>query len=277
MATSVYARAIVRVSPSFLYRYLRAVYRFSFPLLLLTLFMAPDPSYAQGSIRDTSITLVPITLSYAYQLPGGEMAQRFGANSNIGLSAGVKFKSNFLLGLEGGYIFGNAINEPGILSNVITSTGDILDLDGQPASVILYERGYTVMLYAGKIIPVAGPNPNSGLLLKLGVGYMRHKIRVESQNNVIPQLEGDYLEGYDRLAAGPASTLFVGYQHFGNRKLVNFVIGFEMTLGITEPLRAYNFDTGKAEKDTRYDGLTGFRVGWTLPIYKQPADKFYLY
>ncbi|MCB0813173.1 MAG: hypothetical protein KDB87_08415, partial [Flavobacteriales bacterium] len=43
------------------------------------------PSYGQGDIRDTSIFMVPISLSYAYQLPNGDLSERFGANSNVGL------------------------------------------------------------------------------------------------------------------------------------------------------------------------------------------------
>ncbi len=233
--------------------------------------------HAQGSIRDTSITIVPVTLSYAYQVPQGDLAQRFGNNSNIGLSAGVKFKSNIVLGLEGGFLFGDKVIEAGLLSGVANSDGVILDAAGQPATVLVYERGYTIMGWVGKLLPVVGPNPNSGLLLKAGGGYMRHKVRIETQENVVPQLEGDYLTGYDRLCAGPALLLFIGYQHLGNRRLINFLAGFEMTYGFTESLRAYNFDTGTREEGTRFDVLHGIRVGWTLPIYKRQAEGFYMY
>ena len=77
---------------------------------------------------------------------------------------------------------------------------------------------------------------------------MRHKIRIETQENVVPQLEGDYLTVYDRLTGGPAAMLFLGNQHIGNKRLVNFTYGFEMILGFTEPLRSFNFDTGKYER-----------------------------
>lgn len=235
------------------------------------------PSYGQGDVRDTSIFMVPITASYAFQIPGGDMAERFGANNNIGLSAAAKFRSNFMIGLEGGFIFGNRVDQPGLLRGLVNDDNEILDQEGQPATVFLFERGYTVMVTGAKIIPVVGPNPNSGIMVKLGLGYMRHKIRIESQNNVIPQLEGDYLEGYDRLSAGPAGMFFFGYQHFSSNRLLNFTFGFEMQLGLTEPLRAYNFDTMTRDTDRRYDALSGFRVGWTLPIYRRSGDQFYFY
>ncbi len=219
--------------------------------------------------------IVPVTLSYAYQLPQGDMALRYGANSNIGLSAGVKFKNNYYLGAEGSFIVGNRVNETSMLNQLIADNGDIVDQDGQPATVLLYERGYTAMITVGKVMSIVGPNPNSGLLLKLGAGYMRHKVRIETQNNVVPALEGDYAKGYDRLTAGPAAMFFVGYQHFGNKRFVNFMFGFEVNLGSTHNLRPYNFDTGKTDDAQRIDGLNGFRFGWTLPIYHAKDDRIF--
>lgn len=233
---------------------------------LAVLFQAP--SYAQGGIQDTSINLVPITISYAYQLPNGDLGEQFGANHNLGLSASFKFKSNYSLGLEGSFIFGNKVNDRSMLRQMTTANGVVVNQDGEPAKILLFERGYTVMAFAGKVIPVAGPNPNSGILLKLGGGYMRHKLLIQHQNDVLPALEDDYLKGYDRLAAGPMAMFFAGYQHLGNNRFINFMVGFEVNIGFTESLRPYNFDTGRADTDRHHDGLNGLRFGWTLPIYK---------
>jgi hypothetical protein len=232
---------------------------------------------AQASMQDSSIFMVPITLSYAYQVPSGDLALRFGPNSNLGISAYAKFKSKFFLGLEASFLFGNQVVESGLLRGVRDSEGEILDANGDVAAVLLFERGYSLLATAGRLMPIVGPNPNSGLVLKLGVGMLRHKVRIETQNNVVPQLEGDYLEGYDRLTAGPAALLSVGYLHISNRRLLNFQVGFEMMLGFTEPLRAYNFDTGTRDAAGRHDMLTGIRAGWTLPLYRRVATDYYIY
>ncbi|MFT3884098.1 MAG: hypothetical protein QM724_01330 [Flavobacteriales bacterium] len=233
------------------------------------------PSYAQGGLRDTTLTIIPLTLSYAYQLPSGDLANRFGANHNLGFSSMVKFTSNYTLGLEGSFLFGNHVNERNMLSELTTSNGRIVNQDGEPAQVFLFERGYTIMATVGKIIPVVGPNPNSGILLKLGGGYMRHKIRIETQNDVVPALEDEYIKGYDRLCAGPAMMAFVGYQHFGNHRLINFMIGWEMNLGFTRSLRPVDFASGRSLDGGRMDGLNGLRFGWTLPIYRHGDDRIY--
>jgi len=251
------------------------IMRRPFHLLPLIALGAAAPCYAQHGIRDTSITIVPITLSYAYQVPQGDMALRFGNSNSIALGAGVKFKNNYFIGAEGSMIFGNKVNESGMLSQLIADNGDIVDQDGQPSAVLLYERGWTAMITAAKVMPIVGPNPNSGILLKLGGGYMRHKVRVETQNNTVPALEGDYLKGYDRLTAGPAGLFFVGYQHLGNNRFINFMFGFEVMLGFTHHLRPYNFDNGRTDDGQRVDGLYGLRAGWILPLYRHADDRIY--
>lgn len=245
-----------------------------FPWITLALIGLARPCYAQGTIRDTTLSMVVISAGYAHQVPGGDLADRFGLNSNIGLSAARKTRSNYLLGVEGSFIFGNKVVEPGILNNVINSAGQIIDQDGQMADVFLFERGWTAFATVGRIFPILGPNPNSGLMVKLGGGYMRHKVRVQTQKNVVPQLEDEYLDGYDRLSAGPAALAFIGYQHFGNRRRVNFFVGVELMAGFTHALRLYNFDTEQYNTPERTDLLTGLRVGWSLPIYRRLDDRF---
>ncbi len=229
---------------------------------------------AQGHMRDDTLSLVLVNMSYAYQVPGGDLALRFGNNSNIGIGGLRKFRSNYILGLEGGFMFGNQVIEPGVLRNVINSAGQVLDEEGVMADVFLYERGWTIFGTGGKLFPWIGPNPNSGMLLKVGAGYMRHKVRVQTQKNVVPQLEDEYLEGYDRLCAGPAALGYVGYQHLSNRGRVNFHIGIELIAGFTEALHPYNFDTESYNTPNRVDLLTGLRVGWSLPIYRKLDDHF---
>lgn len=229
------------------------------------------------SIRDTSLALVSVQASYAQQLPGGDLADRFGTNSNIGLGAFRKTRSNWTFGGEGSFLFGNNVNEPGILRNVINSAGQIVDAEGVQADVFLFERGWTAFGTIGRILPVLGPNSNSGIHVKLGAGYMRHKVRVQTQKNVVPQLEDEYLEGYDRLTAGPAALAYIGYQYFGNRGRVNFHVGLELMMGATRALRPFNFDTEQYNKAERLDLLSGIRVGWSLPIYRKLDTGFHYY
>ena len=75
----------------------------------------------QTNIRDTAIALFAVQFSYAHQWPGADLASRYGDNSNLGISTYRKWRSNFLFGVEGSFIFGNKVVEPGLLNNVINS------------------------------------------------------------------------------------------------------------------------------------------------------------
>jgi hypothetical protein len=124
------------------------------------------------------------------------------------------------------------VKENDILNNYLTSDGNIIDGNGEYSNILLYERGYKFDIKIGKIFPIIGPNKNSGLLATLGFGFIQHKIKIDTPNNSIPYLEGEYSKGYDRLCNGFALTEFLGYMHFSNKRMVNLYGGLECTQGL---------------------------------------------
>lgn len=213
--------------------------------------------------------------SYAVQFPLADMAKRFGVNSNIGGSFLVKTKKNILLGADGRFIFSNNLNDTAVLSGIETELGQIINENGVYANVLMTQRGLTFSGKIGKIFPVFGPNKNSGIMAQLGAGILQHKIRIEVQGNTVPQLEGDYVKGYDRLSNGLMLYQFLGYQHFSNSRLLNFYIGFEAIEGFIKNRRSYDFQLMKKLEESRTDILVGVRLGWSIPLYKKTAREFY--
>ncbi len=244
-------------------------------IALLFFLMTACTSHAQLSIRDTTIAFPMIGATFNYELPGGDLSKRFGNNYAIGGVFQWKLQSNWIIGIEGSFIFSDDVRENHILDNFKTADGNIIDGSGQYGLVLLYERGLKFMLKGGKIFPLFGPNKNSGLLTTVGAGYLQHRIKIDTPGSPIPYLEGEYLKGYDRLTNGFAVTEFIGYLYFGNKRLVNFFAGLECTQGFTKGRRAMNFDTGLTDHANRTDLLFGFRAGWVFPLYKRAADKFY--
>lgn len=230
----------------------------------------------QRNLAD-STKAVHLSINYAYQNPAGDLAQRFGANSAVGFAFHVKEKSNFYWGVEASVLFGNRVYEPGLMSNLYTRNGEILDNLGAQSSVEVGERGYTMTANIGKVFPVWGSNVNSGILVKLGLGHMMHKIRLEHSQNDITQLEGEYLKGYDRYTSGLMFSEFVGYYHMGDRRVANFYAGFEFMQGLTQGRRPQYFDTMAAGDVRRTDLLLGIRVGWVIHLYSRMSQEFYLY
>lgn len=240
------------------------------PLLIFSLF-----SYAQN-VRDTSIFAPIFSVSYAIQLPGDDMKSSFGINNNIGISGGIKLASNWSFDLETAFIFGENVKDTSIIDHLQNSQGWIINQSGEENNILVFERGQTITLNMSKIFDVIGPNPNSGIIFKFGLGFMRHKIRIENENNLVPQLDQDHLPYYDRLTMGIHLHEFIGYQHMSNNRLTNFYIGLDFYQGFTQGMRDYQIDLMGPYLNNRLDLLNGIRVGWIIPVFRQAPKEFYI-
>ncbi len=229
------------------------------------------------SIKDTSISIPMISGAYSIQVPGGDLAQRFGINSNVGASFIFKTRSNWLIGIEGNFLFGSDIKEDGIFDSIKTSDGQIINIYGEYAKVLLTERGFFIGAKIGKLFPVFGSNPNSGIMVNASCGLLQHKIRIENDGNNALQIIDDYTKGYDRLTNGIAISEFIGYMHLSKNHLVNLYAGFEFYQAWTKNRRDFNFDTMEKDARDRKDFLYSFKFGWIIPLYKKMPDKFYTY
>jgi len=230
---------------------------------------------AQNNVKDSKQSMSGALGNFSYELPGGNLATRFGGNGNVGGGFFTKTKSNFMFSVEGGFIFGNKIKDDSLFHLIKTHDNYIVDGDGMYADVRTYERGFVFWGKAGKVFPIFNDNPNSGLLLMFGAGFIQHKIRIENPGNTVPELKDDYKKGYDKLSNGPAISEYIGYMHFSDNRLYNFKIGFEFTQAFTQSRR--NFDLDLMAKDTkkRLDLLTGFKVCWMVPFNKREPSEFY--
>lgn len=231
----------------------------------------------QVNLKDSSVFAPLIGISYSFQVPSGDLVKNYGPNSNLGGSFLMKTKGNWIFGIDGSFLFGSNVKDTLVLNNIRTSQGQIIDQDGQFASVFFYERGYSLFARGGKIFSFNKPNPNSGILFLSGAGFLQHKMRIEVTGNTVPQLSAEYRKGYDRLRNGIALTQFLGYQYLSNKKLVNFFGGIEVIAAFTKNRRGYNYDTMEYDNLQRLDLLFGFRFGWILPLYKNLPKDFYFY
>ena len=215
--------------------------------------------------------------SFQYQVPGGDLADRFGNNYNTGGFLSYKFAKNWLIGLDGYFLFADKVKDNGILDSIATGQGYIIGESGEYAKVYLYERGFQFLLRAGKLFDFFGPNKNSGILFTAGAGILQHKIRIDVDKDDVPELSKEYKKGYDRLTNGLALTENISYLYCGNRRLINFMIGFECTQAFTQNRRSYNFDQMKQDTAKRLDLLYGVKVCWFFPLYRHAVNTFYYY
>lgn len=234
-------------------------------------------SSSMAQERDSSEAFPFFRFQYAYLLPGGDYEDTYGNTSSIGGAFAYKTKSNWQFEIEGAYFFGADIKRKDLLKDIINSTGDVTDADGELVKVIYDMRGLSINASVGKIIPVFNSNKNSGILLQAGIGFIQHRIKIDYRDGEVFQLSDEMLKGYDRLHRGFVLKQFIGYQFFGRKNLFNFYAGLEFNEGFTKNKRQYNYDSRAYDKEQKLDLLHGFKVGWAIPIRSRESEEFYIY
>lgn len=241
--------------------------------ILIIIILSVNLVRSQGN--DSIIAAPLIGVHIGGNLPMADLAKRFGPNLNTGINIMYKTKKNYLIGIDGNYMFGRNIKED-VMKNLTNEDGFIVDNEGYPADIKLSERLLTVNLHVGKILPFLSANPNSGLMINAGAGYMQHKIHFVDVQQKIAAINGDIRNGFDRLSNGLSLYQFVGYIYLSDNRLLNFYAGFESYQGFTKSVRKLNYDAGLADTKSRFDMAMGLRFGWILPLYSR-APKQYFY
>lgn len=210
--------------------------------------------------------------SYAYQIPAGDLADRFGTNVNIGGGVNFLTKKDWIIGFEGNVLFGQNVKED-VLADIRNSSGFLIGINKAFALVSLRERGLYVGGLLGRIWRLGKDGTRSGIRTTIGVGLLQHKVRLQDDSNTANQIFGDYGKGYDRLTNGLALNEFIGYHLLANNRGMNFFAGFEFIQAFTQSRRDVNFDIMQKDETKRIDLLFGFRVGATLSFYVgEPAE-----
>jgi hypothetical protein len=231
----------------------------------------------EPKVSDSTQQLFFIAVSYGGQLPGADLAPRFGMNSYLGSQFGFKTNKNITFGLEWHYFFSKNVKEANeILKGLYNSQGFFLDQNGDPSLVAVFERGHIITGTVGKIFPI-GINYDSGLQVKFGAGFMRHRIRIDNEFEETPQISGEYKELYDRLTSGLVLSQFVGYTHFGSTRVVNYYIGFEIFEGFTKGRRDWQADLQRPYTESRFELLYGVKFGWMIPFRRRLVADYYVF
>lgn len=252
----------------------------TFILLFLIFLCSPICSIAQSS-PNNAYNAILFNVSYGFHLPNADLSDRFGSNFSIGGSIEyLTEKGNWMLGIKGNNLFGQNVKED-VLASIRSSDGFLIGNSGAGAGrfalVVLRERGFYVGGLIGKLFSLSKKNKRAGIRATIGAGLLQHKVRIQDESGTAQQIAGDYKKGYDQLSNGLALEQFIGYQYLSTNRGTNFFAGFEFTQAFTQNRRNRNFATRTTDNTKRIDVLTGFRIGWTIPIYvgEKGEDLFY--
>lgn len=232
-------------------------------------------STIQAIAQEEKSSLTAILFDYTHQFPMGDLAETFGDNSSIGISLIKKRTNNWLFGIDGSYVFGSKIKAENLFNGIATENGEIINKDGLFANVMTFERGFSTFLAGGRAFTFS-ENNESGIYLISGIGYMQHKIRIQTQEDFIPHLDDEYKKGYDRLSGGVSVKLNVNYMYFSKKNNIKFFAGMELIKGWTKNLRAYDFNQMQHTSDEiKNDIKVGVKVGFIIPIFKRNIAEFH--
>lgn len=246
--------------------------------IILILFLVGSVcSVKAQSVADTSLLLNMFSFHLSGHLPGGDLAQRYGMNMGVGGSYMLKLSSNWMLSADFSYFSGNNFKEGYIFDNITDEHGIFINIYGEIGEAMFYERGFYTGLKGGKLLPIIGPNPNSGLLFTATAGFLQYKTLIHQDGKDIPSLNGDYVKGYDMLSNGLGISQFIGYMHIDSDEPINFYAGFEFHQAWTKNRRDYNFYQMGPDNEMRNDYLFGIRFGWIFPVNKRATTTHYYY
>ncbi len=229
------------------------------------------------TVADTSLLLNMFSFHVSGHLPGGDLAQRYGMNLGVGGSYMLKLQSQWMFSAEFSFFSGNDFKEENIFNIITDDRGSFINIYGETGEAAFYERGFYAGLKAGRLFPIFGPNPNSGLMIMGSAGLLQYKTLIHHDGEAVPLLTGDYTNGFDHLSNGFATSQFIGYMHLDSHEPINFYAGFEFHQGWTKNRRDYNFDIKGPDDTQRKDFLFGIKFGWIFPINKRTSNIHYYY
>ncbi len=249
-------------------------------IFLLSVFIILISQNVLSQTKNDTTNLFTINAAYSLQLPGGNLSQRFGINSSIGIGTMYKTKKNWLFYGFWDYKFGNQLTSEAtnIFNNIKTNSGQIINKDGEYGIIHLSERGFATSVNIGKIIPLKfESNTHSGILFYLGPYFLQHKIYIENDGNNIPEVIGDYRKGYDKLTNGFGANEFLGYIHYSNSQIFNFFAGLEFSQAFTKNRRSFDFYLRTAETQKRTDMLFSIKIGFNVMLSKRKTNNYYYF
>jgi hypothetical protein len=216
------------------------------------------------------------TAQYGGQLPALDYQKRFGSSlRTTAMIALNRRNTQSVWGVAGFFQFGSLVKEP-IFSHLLTPEGYLIGNDKNPAAIQLRQRAWFIGF--GKCWYFT---EKSAFLRRISLdvhgGMFQHKIRIqEDPARFVPQINGEYKKGYDRLSNGPGICLNMSYNPTANPDLTRFVVGVDFFFANTFNRRALNFNTGLRDEAAFWVFQPGIHLAYQFKkVFKDPGSLKY--
>lgn len=260
------------------------------PIVALLLYNSVN---AQIKIRQDTIFAPYIGFHFSTLFPDNAFSSTNGMHDlyegpylDFGLEAGYKFKSNWLLSVQGDLLFGSdnlthrQERMPAVFSN--DANPIVIGTNGTNANFTFYNRALALRGGFGKIFTLGSRNPNSGIVARLYGGIWQQKTIFVANDVKAPQLQDDYARLYDHKRRGFTLTESIGYWFMSRKSnIVNCYIAFEITQCWSHSVRDYIIDEYiglHGPDNTKYfDMIYGIKLCWMFPLKGKTSYDYYLY
>lgn len=234
----------------------------------------PSATFSKGTALDGT-TSQEGTMSGLYK----------GPYLDYGINCLYKYKSNWLVTLDLNLWFGddNLRNRTDRMGSVYTRDSMVVGSNGTDAVVTCFNRGMSVMVGMGKIIPLNPvKNPNSGIMARLSGGYMRQQTIFMTNREKAPQLTGDYALLYDHQRHGLILNQSVGYWFMSTKaNLLNCYAEIGVTECWSRSTRDYVLDNliglHGPDNNRYFDLIYTIKLCWMFPLKGKTAHDYYFY
>jgi hypothetical protein len=217
----------------------------------------------------TRPTWVAMHVGGGFQLNAGGWRERYNANAKFDLGAEYQHKEQWLVGFNYVPYTGGWVNTDSMYGDIISNANYLFDVNGNPAVIRTYLRGFNFCATGGKIIPLKQSTlkkPRTwSLQLIGGIGYHEHFTKFQFDKGLVPQLEGFYEAGHDNYRAGYCFTEQVRLQYM-NPNTLSFQVGLGLIQGVTKNMREWDMGTFRAPDVQQTDFGFGINCNLVIPI-----------
>lgn len=204
---------------------------------------------------------------------------------NYGVEASYKFKSNWLLSLDGSLMVGHDLNDksermPAVFSH--DTVPIVIGTNGIDANITCFNRALSLRVGVGKIFQLVERNPNSGIVARLNCGIMQQKTIFVLNDVNAPQVQGDYARIYDHKRRGFTLSESVGYWFMSrSSNIFNFYVAFEVTECWNHSVRDFVLDDVMGlhgpDNGKYFDMLYTIKICWMFPLKGKTAYDYYFF
>jgi len=203
----------------------------------------------------------------AYYINYSDIALKYPDFTSFPIALEYQHQGKWVGSLDYNIYFGNNVKTTGFFNNISNENGDIIDINGHPAVIRARLRGFSSRAYISRNFYPFQKFTKKHLALQIGIGggFSQTYIEYQVDQGTVPQIEGDNLSGYDKLAGGYQIAERIRIQYF-NFNAISCVLGFDFIHGVAHSLRPWDFGNNKADNTPINEITTGIHFGLIIPI-----------